>query len=26
MGNQVPFHDMCQTTPKVTASNSTFCQ
>jgi len=26
-GNQpVPFHDMCQTTPKVTASNSTFCQ
>ena len=27
MGRQpVPFHDMCQTTPKVTASNSTFCQ
>jgi hypothetical protein len=26
MDNQVPFHDMCQTTPKVTASNSTFCQ
>ncbi len=25
-GNQVPFHDMCQTRPKVTASNSTFCQ
>jgi EAL and modified HD-GYP domain-containing signal transduction protein len=22
----VPFQDMCQTTPKVTASNSTFCQ
>ena len=27
VGHQpVPFHDMCQTTPKVTASNSTFCQ
>jgi c-di-GMP phosphodiesterase len=22
----VPFQDMCQTAPKVTASNSTFCQ
>jgi hypothetical protein len=22
----VPFQAMCQTTPKVTASNSTFCQ
>jgi EAL and modified HD-GYP domain-containing signal transduction protein len=26
VGHQMPFQAMCQTAPKVTASNSTFCQ